>query len=68
MMEYTSSVTIEVVQKNGETVYSDFNVKVNGMSYQEKDDEEKDEMDRLAEELYEEVKQVYKKWKKKRVR
>lgn len=67
-MEYTSSVSMEVVQKNGKTVYSDFNVEVNGNTYQEKDEEEKDKMDKLAEELYKEMKQICKKWKKKRLR
>lgn len=63
-MEYTSSVTMEVVQKNGETVYSDFNVEVNGKTYQENEDEE----DELLKQLYGEMLQVHKKWKKKRVR
>ena len=67
-MEYTSSVKMEIVQEKGKTTYSDFSVKVNGQEYQEKEDEEKDEMDILAEQLYEDMKRVYKKWKKKRIR
>ncbi|MBR9682814.1 MAG: hypothetical protein GOV02_04000 [Candidatus Aenigmarchaeota archaeon] len=55
---------MEVVQKNGETVYSDFNVEVNGKTYQENEDEE----DELLKQLYGEMLQVHKKWKKKRVR
>lgn len=56
-MEYTTSVSMEVVQENGKTVYSDFNVVVNG-----------DEEDELLEQLYGEMLEIYEKWKKRRIR
>ena len=59
-MEYTSSVSIEIVQKDGETVYSDLSVEVNGKKYNEEDE--------LLEQLYGEMLQISKKWKKKRIR
>ena len=62
MMEYTTSVSMEIVQTDGETVYSDFNVEVNGKKYEENEEDE------LLEQLYGEMLQISKKWKKKRIR
>ena len=69
-MEYTSSVSIEVNQKNGETVYSNFSAEVNGKEYS-KNEKEKNEYEeeifKLLDELYEEMEAIHNKWKRRRL-